>query len=64
METILHWNGLRHDIMVCGNPKAWFPMRVTYQREMKVELDRMGIENFMPMRYMMDRTPLRAHTSC
>ena len=33
--------------------KAWFPMRVTYQREMKVkaELDRLGIENFVPMRY-------------
>ena len=28
-------------------------MRVTYQREMKVkaELDRLGIENFVPMRY-------------
>ena len=34
-------------------PKAWFPMRVTYQREMKVkaELDRLGIECFVPMRY-------------
>ena len=35
------------------SPKAWFPMRVTYQREMKVkaELDRLGIENFVPMKY-------------
>ena len=34
-------------------PKAWFPMRVTYQREMKVkaELDRLGSECFVPMRY-------------
>ena len=34
---------------MCGDPKMWFPMRVTYQREMKVkaELDRLGIENFM-----------------
>ena len=41
------------DTSMCGDPKAWFPMRVTYQREMKVkaELDRLGIENFVPMRY-------------
>jgi transcription antitermination factor NusG len=38
---------------MCGDPKTWFPMRVTYQREMKVkaELDRLRIENFVPMRY-------------
>ena len=31
------------DTRMCGDPKTWFPMRVTYQREMKVkaELDRM-----------------------
>ena len=42
------------DTRMCGDPKVWFPMRVTYQREMKVkaELDRLGIENFVPMRYM------------
>ena len=28
---------------MCGDPRIWFPMRVTYQREMKV----------MPMRYKM-----------
>ena len=41
------------DTEVCGDPKIWFPMRVTYQREMKVkaELDRLGIECFVPMRY-------------
>ena len=41
------------DTRICGDPKTWFPMRVTYQREMKVkaELDRLGIENFVPMRY-------------
>ena len=41
------------DTRLCGDPKPWFPMRVTYQREMKVkaELDRLGIENFVPMRY-------------
>ncbi len=44
---------LGRDTRMCGDPKTWFPMRVTYQREMKVkaELDRLGIENFMPMRY-------------
>ena len=37
---------------VCGNPKIWFPMRVTYGREMKVktELDRIEIESFLPMK--------------
>ena len=41
------------DISMCGDPKTWFPMRVTYQREMKVkaELDRLGIECFIPMTY-------------
>ena len=41
------------DTRMGGDPKTWFPMRVTYQREMKVkaELDRLGIENFVPMRY-------------
>ena len=43
------------DTRMCGDPKTWFPMRVTYQREMKVkaELDRLEIENFVPMRYKM-----------
>ncbi len=38
---------------VCGDPKVWFPMRVTYGREMKVkvELERIGIESFLPMKY-------------
>ena len=40
---------------MCGDPRIWFPIRVTYQREMKVkaELDRLEIENFVPMRYKM-----------
>ena len=40
-----------HDTAMCGDPKIWFPMRVTYGREMKVkgELDRLEIENFVPM---------------
>ena len=38
---------------MCGDPKIWYPMRVTYSRELKVkaELDRLEIENFVPMRY-------------
>ena len=45
--------GQGRDTRMCGDPKMWFPMRVTYQREMKVkaELDRLGIENFVPMTY-------------
>ncbi len=45
--------GEGRDTEVCGDPKVWFPMRVTYGREMKMkaELDRLGIENFVPMRY-------------
>ena len=44
---------LGRDTRMCGDPRTWFPMRVTYQREMKVkaELDRLGIENFVPLRY-------------
>ena len=31
----------------------WFPMRVTYHREMKIKglLDGLGVENFLPMHY-------------
>ena len=46
-------DSMGRDTTMCGDPKMWFPMRVKYQREMKVkaELDRLGIENFVPMRY-------------
>ena len=46
-------DSLGRDTTMCGDPKTWFPMRVTYHREMKVkvELDRLGIENFVSMRY-------------
>ena len=27
------------DTRMCGDPKTWFPMRVTYQREMKVKAE-------------------------
>ena len=44
---------MERDTTMCGDPRKWFPMRVTYGREMKVkgELDRLGIENFVPMTY-------------
>ena len=34
------------------NNLSWFPMRATYSREllMKDELDRLGVENFLPVR--------------
>ena len=53
METKQEGNMMGRDTEVCGDPKIWFPMRVTYQREMKVkaELDRLEIENFVPMTY-------------
>ena len=51
------------DTTMCGDPKSWSPVKVTYQREMKVkaELDRLSIESFVPMRYMMDRTASLEH---
>lgn len=35
--------------------KQWFPMRVTYHREMKIKalLDAIGVENFLPMHWEM-----------
>lgn len=53
MATDQEGKGLGRDTTTCGDPKIWFPMRVTYQREMKVkaELDRLGIESFVPMTY-------------
>ena len=46
-------NCLGRDTRMCGDPESWFPMRVTYSRELKVkaELDRLEIENFLPMTY-------------
>lgn len=36
----------------------WFPMRVTYHRELKIKslLDNLNIENFLPMRYELVET--------
>ena len=53
MTTAQTANRLVRDTTMCGDPKIWFPMRVTYSREMKVkgELERLEIENFVPMTY-------------
>jgi transcription antitermination factor NusG len=53
MATGQEGKGFGRDTAMCGDPKTWFPMRVTYSREMKVkaELDRLGIESFVPMTY-------------
>ena len=53
MEAKEGGNGMGRDTRMCGDPKAWYPMRVTYGREMKVkgELERLGIECFVPMTY-------------
>ena len=53
-----------HNTTMCGDPKAWFPMRVTYSRELKIkaELDRLRIENFIPMTYkLMDTDTEHPH---
>ena len=36
----------------------WFPMRVTYHRELKIKtlLDSLGVENFLPMHYELVET--------
>ena len=46
-------DSIGRDTEVCGDPLFWFPMRVTYARELRVkaELDRLEVENFMPMKY-------------
>ena len=55
---------LGRDTTMCGDPKVWFPMRVTYSRELKIkaELDRLKIENFIPMTYkLLDADTERPH---
>ena len=39
--------------MKSNNDIRWYPMRVTYHRELRIkeQLDLMGIENFVPMHY-------------
>ena len=43
----------KHGVPLLRSEVAWYPMRVTYGREVKVKeaLDNLGIENFLPMHY-------------
>ena len=43
----------KHGVPLLRSERAWYPMRVTYGREVKVKeaLDTLGIENFLPMHY-------------
>lgn len=43
----------KHGVPLLRSERAWYPMRVTYGREVKVKeaLDNLGIENFLPMHY-------------
>ncbi len=45
--------GNRHDIISATMKEKWYPLRITYSREMifKAWLDARNIENFIPMRY-------------
>ncbi len=44
--------------MATNEETHWFPMRVTYHREMKIKclLDKLNIENFIPMHYELVET--------
>ena len=43
----------KRGVPLLRSERAWYPMRVTYGREVKVKeaLDNLGIENFLPMHY-------------
>ena len=43
----------KRGVPLLRSERAWYPMRVTYGREVKVKeaLDKLGIENFRPMHY-------------
>lgn len=43
----------KRGVPLLRSERAWYPMRVTYGREVKVKeaLDKLGIENFLPMHY-------------
>ena len=42
MEASQHGTDAGRDTTMCGDPKAWYPMRVTYSREMKVKAQLCG----------------------
>ncbi len=46
-------SAIKRGVPLLRSERAWYPMRVTYGREVKVKeaLDTLGIENFLPMHY-------------
>ena len=52
-----HYNSVNQQV-ITQKPVFWFPMRVTYHREMKIKalLDELGIESFVPQRYELVET--------
>ena len=46
-------SAIKRGVPILRSERAWYPMRVTYGREVKVKeaLDNLGIENFLPMHY-------------
>ena len=46
-------SAIKRGVPLLRSERAWFPMRVTYGREVKVKeaLDKLGIDNFLPMHY-------------
>lgn len=46
-------SAIKRGVPLLRSERAWYPMRVTYGREVKVKeaLDKLGIDNFLPMHY-------------
>ena len=46
-------SAIKRGVPLLRSERAWYPMRVTYGREVKVKqaLDNLGIDNFLPMHY-------------
>lgn len=58
LSFISHLNGDVNQIVKENCALHWFPMRVTYHREMKIKalLDEIGVESFLPMHYELVET--------
>ena len=53
-----HSHNLVNQQVTVDNSSHWFPMRITYHRELRIKamLDGLGIENFLPMHYELVET--------
>lgn len=58
MAVCCHAVSLRNVLIIMSDVR-WFPMRVTYNRELKVKdaLDSLHVESFIPMQYKILDTP-------